>query len=138
MRRIALCLAFLVPVQALAQDYAAGTLSIELNSVETVEAACRMSFLIQNGHDADIDKAVFEAVLFDQGGTVDRLTLFDFGALPAGRPRVRQFMVPDLSCEALGQVLINGVQSCQSGEAESALCGKGLRLRSRIAVEVIG
>ena len=63
--------------------------TIELNAVAPVDAACRMSFLIQNGHASDIRQAVFEAVLFDDQGRVERLTLFDFGELPAARPRVR-------------------------------------------------
>jgi len=121
-----------------AQEDATGALTIELNSVEAQDTGCRMSFLVLNGHESDLKSAVFEAVLFDAAGSVDRLTLFDFGALPAGRPRVRQFVVPQLGCDQLGQVLINGAQSCEAEEAAHDLCSDGLMLRSRIDVEVIG
>src|SRR6056297_4338438 len=84
--------------------------ALDLNAVQQTGDACRISFLIQNGHATDIAQATYEAVLFDSEGRVDRLTLFDFGALPSARPRVRQFVVPDLSCEALGRLLINGAE----------------------------
>ena len=112
--------------------------TIELNAVAPVDAACRMSFLIQNGHASDIRQAVLEAVLFDDQGRVERLTLFDFGELPAARPRVRQFVVPDLDCAALGQVLFNGVETCSSDGLSPTACSEGLELRSRADVEVLG
>ena len=139
--RMTLPLLMLLPVPLAAQQTGtgtAGTLSLELNTTKSVESGCQLSFLIENGHDTDIDAAVYETVLLNTEGQVDRLTLFDFGALPAGRPRVRQFVVPGTGCEGLGQILINGANRCEAGGAESDLCTKGLELRSRSDVEVIG
>ncbi|MFW2587063.1 hypothetical protein [Sagittula sp. SSi028] len=120
-----------------AQEDATGKLTIELNAATSEEAGCKMSFLILNGHDTAIDQAVFETVLFDAEGGVDRLTLFDFGALPPLRPRVRQFVVGQTSCEDLGQVLFNGAQTC-SAEGDADLCTDGLSVSSRIGIEVLG
>ena len=75
-----------------------------------------------------------ETVLIDTAGRVERLTLFEFGALPDGVPRVRQFDIPGLACESLGRVLINGVSDCSAGAA----CAEGLELTTRTDVEVIG
>ncbi len=132
---LALCVA--APA-ALAQDETGPRLSIELNATEQVDQSCRMSFLIRNGHEADVESAVFEAVLFDAEGRVDRLTLLDFGALPGGRPRVRQFLLSNLDCGSLGQVLINGAETCEAGELGEAACTEGLELGSRADVELIG
>ncbi|MBE9637952.1 hypothetical protein IQ782_13945 [Salipiger pacificus] len=129
----------LLPLPLAAQETgAAGVLSLELNATKSVESGCQLSFLIRNGHDTDIDAAVYETVLLNTEGQVDRLTLFDFGSLPAGRPRVRQFVVPGTGCDGLGQILINGANRCEAGGAESDLCTKGLELKSRSDVEVIG
>ena len=133
----ALALSLVAPsVQA--QEETGPRLSIELNAAEQVDESCRMSFLIRNGHEADVESAVFEAVLFDAEGRVDRLTLFDFGTLPAGRPRVRQFLLSNLDCGSLGQVLINGAETCEAGELGEAACTEGLELNSRADVELIG
>lgn len=121
-----------------AQAFQGAHVSIELNAVQQVEDSCRISFLVQNGHGFDIEQAVYEAVLFDTEGRVDRLTLFDFGALPSARPRVRQFVVPGLACESLGRLLINGAETCAGENTPADACGKDLDLRSRTDVEVLG
>ena len=124
---------------AAAQDEALGeAVLIELNAVKSGEAACTLTFLVLNGHPSQIDKAVYETVLFDTGGQVDRLTLFDFGALPSGRPRVRQFSVPGVTCDGLGQVLINGAHTCEAAELAETACAAGLVLDTRTEIEVIG
>ncbi|SFD78188.1 hypothetical protein [Roseivivax sediminis] len=122
----------------LAQEELGPRLSIELNAAETDGAACKMSFVVVNGHDSDISKAVFETVLFDAEGQVDRLTLFDFGALPTGRPRVRQFVISGTPCDGLGRVLFNGADTCEAEALDPAACATDLRLESRTGIEVIG
>lgn len=116
----------------------AKAVSIELNAVKPADGGCTLTFLAVNGHASQIGKAVYETVLFDTSGQVDRLTLFDFGTLPAGRPRVRQFTVPGIACDGLGQVLINGAHTCDAAELDEDACDAGLILDSRTAIEVIG
>ena len=136
---VATCLAVTVTAgSAAAQDIQGKNLSIELNALEPVEGACRISFLIQNGHAADITQAVFEAVLFDSEGRVNRMTLFDFGDLPSARPRVRQFVISGLPCQGLSRVLINGAETCSGDGLVEDACIQGLDLRSRTAVEITG
>jgi hypothetical protein len=122
---------------AAAQD-AAASLQVELNRALPVEGACRLTFVATNGLGADLDQVVFETVLFTRDGAVERLTLLDLGALPAGRPRVREFDMTGLDCDALGRVLFNGVGTC-TGDVEAGACAAGLTLETRLeGVEVIG
>jgi hypothetical protein len=112
----------------------AGSLSLELNRIDPLEGACRLTFLAENGLGADLQTLSLETVLIDREGRVERLTLFEFGALPNGVPRVRQFDLAGLACESLGRVLINGVADCSAGDG----CAAGLDLSSRTDVELIG
>lgn len=114
-----------------------GGLTIELNRQEPAGADCRLTFVVTNRHATPIDGAVFETVLFDAQGSVDRLTLFDFGALPQGRERVRQFQVDGLACDNLGRVLFNGASSCTAGGQPSDLCANTLEVSSRTATELL-
>lgn len=114
------------------------SLVIELNAAQSSDGGCSFSFFITNSLSDPIDAMVLEAVLFNAEGQVDRLTLFDFGQLPAGRPRVRQFVVPGSNCDAFGSVLINGAQTCETGGSASTLCEDTIELRSRVDVELIG
>ena len=84
---IAFLLALSLPLAAQEIDLA-GRVAVELNGAQTVEDRCKLTFVITNGLGADLDQAVYETVLFTTDGTVDRLTLFDFGHLPHGRLRV--------------------------------------------------
>ncbi|MEP3776544.1 MAG: hypothetical protein ABJM82_05920 [Shimia thalassica] len=124
--------------QAQSADPSQSGLSLELNAVQNVEGACRFTFVANNGTGAAIDRAVFETVIFDATGGVVRLSLFDFRELPEGRPRVRQFDVPGMTCETIGQTLINGTNTCISNGAESDICSDGLMLNSRITIKLLG
>lgn len=141
-RRLALAALFAgaLPVAALAQSAgdAAPRLHLELNALRDVDGACRLTFLAQNETGVAIEQAVFETVIFDTSGAVVSLSLFDFRDLPADRPRVRQFDVPGMACDTVGQALINGANACVVDGAESGVCQDGLSLGSRLAVELLG
>lgn len=142
LRRLA-CAALLAgaaPLTVLAQSAqtTATGLSLELNTVQDVDGACRLTFLVQNGTGLAIDKAVFETVIFDTQGGVVSLSLFDFRDLPQDRPRVRQFDLPGMTCDTVGHALINGANSCIVDGSESGTCNEALTLGSRVAVELLG
>lgn len=137
---LAIVLVMSLPLGLVPEAYAeqTNTLHLELNSVQDVGSACRLTFLANNLSGSAIDKAVFETVIFDRTGSVISLKLFDFRDLPNGRPRVRQFDLPGMSCENVGQALINGANTCLVNGEENQLCQSELSLRSRIDVELLG
>lgn len=130
----------LSPVTVMAQDtdVADPGLSIELNAATPQDTGCKLSFLVQNTHSAGIASAVFETVIFDAAGQVNRLTLFDFGALPASRPRVRQFVIPGSTCDDISQILFNGAQTCDGSDLPDNACSANLTLATRTKTEVTG
>lgn len=126
------------PVSAEQSVTPARFLSIELNAAEQRDTACRLTFVARNELGADLNTAVFETVLFSVESAVLQITLFDFQTLPAGRTRVRQFDVAGTRCDAIGQVLLNGVHSCTGTGIESADCASALRPETRTDIEVTG
>ncbi|MFC4671647.1 hypothetical protein ACFO5X_24060 [Seohaeicola nanhaiensis] len=123
--------------QAMQAQEAAAHLSVELNKQDADGDACRLTFVVTNANPEAIDSAVFETVLFDDTGSVDRLTLFDFGALPPGRARVRQFQVAGLACDRLSRVLFNGASTCTVAGQPSDICAASLEVTSRTETEVL-
>lgn len=127
---------------ALAQDTpepaAKPGLQIELNDAADVDDTCRISFLVENRLGTDLSGAVFETVLFDASGAVERLTLFDMRNLPAGRPRVRQFQIDGVPCAGIGRILINGAQTCTGEGVAEGACMDSLTLTSRTDIELLG
>ncbi|WP_375699312.1 hypothetical protein [Pseudophaeobacter sp. TrK17] len=136
---LVLCLS-VFPGVVLAQpaEKAASPLFLELNALQDVGAACRLTFLVRNETGQLIDQSIFETVIFDTSGGVVSLSLFDFRELPENRPRVRQFELPNMACSTVGQVLINGANSCLIDGVESKICDKALSLSSRQTVELLG
>ncbi|QXT38952.1 hypothetical protein [Gymnodinialimonas ceratoperidinii] len=133
-----LALAMALPLGAMAQD-SSGALVVELNRVVPLDNACRLTFLAQNNMDRDVASIVFETVLFDTSGGVERLTLFDLGDLPTARPRVREFDMAGLACADLGRILFNGVDACEGEGVDPETCQAALSPVSRVdGVEVIG
>ncbi|MEM8836467.1 MAG: hypothetical protein AAGE89_00110 [Pseudomonadota bacterium] len=123
---------------AYSEETGSSGLSIELNATQQDGERCRLVFLANNTTGKDIDSLSLETVLFDASGTFLRLTLFDFKALPNGRPRVRQFAVPKTACTDLGRILINGTSVCKVAGADATLCEKELKLETKTKLELIG
>ena len=118
----------LLPLHALADPIVIG---IGLNRLVPSENGCAATFVIENPGETMIETYLIEAVIFDSENRVDRLTLFDFGSIPVGVRRVREFAVPSLECSRIGAILINGVSECAPA---SAVCDAPPHLSSRIDV----
>lgn len=121
-----------------AEDDGSPRLFLELNTLQDVGGACRLTFVATNKTGQSVDQAIFETVVFDTSGGVVTLSLFDFRDLPAERPRVRQFDLPGVACDSVGQALINGANTCLVDGADSPVCHDALSLRSRLPVELLG
>ena len=112
---------------ALAQQSTTPALSLTLNSTMTTEeGGCRLIFVLQNDLGAALERLVAS------------LTLFDFGALPEGRPRVRQFDLAGQGCDGIGAVLINGIGTCDGAGLAPGACIGALHLASETEIEVTG
>lgn len=133
-----LLLATLAFAPAASSEEGKQALTMDLNAADTIGEACRLTFVLTNGLEADIDRLVYETVLFSNQGRVLLLTLFDFGSLPVGRPRVRQFQVPDTTCDRIGSVLINGADTCDGTGLAPGLCETALETRSLSGIEIGG
>lgn len=133
-----LVLVFALSCNAFAQEAAKPDLTVELNTMADANGGCQLTFVAKTGFSKGINQIILETVLFDKAGTVNRLTLFDFGAIPADRPRVRQFIVPELTCGNLSQILINGINTCEVPGKNADACASGMSVTSRTDVELIG
>jgi hypothetical protein len=125
------------PTEATPMDDA-GALSVELNDAAPAEGGCRLTFLVENALGSDLSALSLETAILTTEGQVQQVTLFDFGDLPESRPRVRQFDLPELSCEAIGQVLVNDVAACEGAGVAPGACLSGLGLSSRTGIELLG
>ena len=125
------CFAFLIalvaPAPALAQ--AQDAVRVELNTVETAENRCRMTFVIENKTSQAIESFKLDFALFNAEGTVYRRMIADMGPLRASKTMVKTFAT-DGDCAQLGSLLVNEVAACTPGEPNA--CLDTLALSSRV------
>lgn len=133
-----LALAVLLALPALAARADGPALSVELNAAVSSQSGCRVSFLVENGLAERIDATVFEVAVIDTDGKVGALIRLDFGRLPAGKSRVRQFDLADQPCERLSRMLLNDVAECSGEGLTPDVCLDALAVstRTRIAFDL--
>lgn len=110
-------------------------LSLELNRVEQNGEACRATLMVLNGFEASLEKTAFELVMFDKAGLIRLMTVFDFGALPAGKTLVRRFDLPDIQCAELTRILVNGVARCAGSGIDVPRCEANFTTDNRTEIE---
>jgi len=140
LRNTVLALTLLFPGLAAGEETKseAPELSLELNAADLVGETCRLTFLLHNNLEVDVEQFTVETVFFSDKGQVVLLTLFDFGALPIGRPRVRQFQIPNVSCSGLSMVLVNGTDTCAGEGLSPAICERSMSVSSRTDIALEG
>lgn len=107
---------------------------LDLNVLQPTQGGCRLTFVVANGLDTPIDRAAFEMALFDMAGVVDRLTVLDFKALPAGKTKVSRFEIKGVDCADLGRVLINEATECTGAGTAPDACLASLKAQSTSGV----
>jgi len=75
----------LLPLPVIADDRPGPQFSIELNKLDDLGKACRMSLVLTNRLETEIEDTQLELVLFDKGATVIKLLAVNPGQLPAGK-----------------------------------------------------
>jgi len=129
-RFAALLLGVLMPMSAPAEDAGREDLArLELNTAETAESRCRLTFLIENKTSKAIDSLKLDLALFNPEGVIQRRMIAEMGPVRGSRTNVRTFST-DGDCGLIGSILVNDVTACTPGEA--AACMDGLALSSRV------
>lgn len=114
-----------------------GDLSLQLNTLETVERGCRLTFVMHNGLGQAIEALGVELALFAPDGGVSAIIALDAGALPAKKTQVQRFVAPDVACADIARVLLNDLTRCDGEGLSPAFCIARLRVSSRVDQEFL-
>jgi hypothetical protein len=103
---------------------------IELNTAETVQSRCRLSFVIENKGDTAYENLKLDLVIFNREGVIQRRVVAEMAPLRRAKTIVKAFEIEG-DCAQMGAVLVNDVTACAPDEAGA--CLDRLALSSRIA-----
>jgi hypothetical protein len=109
--------------------HAAEMLGLELNTAESADDHCRLTFVIQNKNQQAIDTIKLDLVTFNPEGIVQRRMVIDMGPVRADKTTVKTFAIEG-GCNQIGSILVNDVTACSPGEP--SVCLDGLSLSSRV------
>ena len=135
-------LALLLPQVVRAQD--APVLTLELNKLEPVAAAngagpgCR-AYLVTNDPEGGpkLDALRLDLVLFGTDGVIARRIALDVGPVSPGRTQVRPFDLRDVTCDSIGQILVNDALICKAGGADQTDCLDKVKTMSRVPTKLV-
>ena len=140
-KKIAFCMATAltlmnVSTPVMAQEQ--GSLTVELNKFEDNGAGgCRAFFLFRNQTELSLEGFEMSFAILDTDGVIDRLLTIDAAPIPVARTTLKLFEIPDITCDAISQILLHELPSCKPQNDEEMDCFPLLTLLSRTSAELV-
>ena len=113
---------------ALAAQAAEPNVRVELNTLESTDTHCRMTFVVEN-KSASVESLKLDLVVFNTESIVYRRLITELGPVRAGRTIVKTYAI-ETKCAQVGAVLVNDIAACTPGDTNA--CLEGLALSSRV------
>ena len=105
----------------------AASVNVELNTVESADNRCRLTFVIENkGKDA-LDSLKLDLAVFTPQRIVQRRVATELGPVRGGKTIVKTFALEG-ACGEIGSILVNDVTCAPAAEA----CIDAVDLSSRL------
>jgi len=114
-----------------------GGITVELNKLQPVKDACRAFLVTQNLTDTQFDSLQLDVVMFDDNGIVAKRLVVDIAPLSPGKTSLKVFDIDGLSCDKIGQLLLNNVVKCQDANGPRQDCLSLVRVSSRADIAFI-
>ena len=124
--RTVLLLPFVLPGLAIAAEQ---QIAVELNSGETAQNQCRLTFVVENKDKAPIDVLKLDLVVFNRENRVHRRMVTEMGPVRGEKTIVKTYSV-DGACTEIRSILVNDITACAPAKPE--VCIDSLALSSRM------
>jgi hypothetical protein len=105
----------------------AASVNVELNTVESTENRCRLTFVIENKAKEALDSLKLDLPVFNPQRIVQRRLATELGPVRAGKTIVKTFALEG-GCGEIGSILVNDVTCAPKAEA----CIDTVELSSRV------
>lgn len=117
-----------------------GRMGIELNKFEPVtegDGGCRAYFLFRNDTGKSFQGFEMSLAVLDRGGVIDRLLTIDAAPLPVGRTTLKLFDIPQTGCDAISEMLLHDLPTCQPQNEPAMDCFPLIDLNSRTPAALV-
>ena len=124
--RTVLLLPIVLPALAIAAEQ---QIAVELNSGETAQNQCRLTFVVENKDKVPIDVLKLDLVVFNRENRVHRRMVTEMGPVRGEKTIVKTYSV-DGACTEIRSILVNDITACAPAKPE--VCIDSLALSSRM------
>ena len=105
----------------------AASVNVELNTVETRDNRCRITFVIENKATDGLESLKLDLAVFTPQRIVARRLATELGPVRGGKTIVKTFALEG-ECGEVGSILVNDV-TCAPGTPDACIAGLGLSSR---------
>ena len=106
-------------------------IGLELNKLESIEGGCRAYVVFRNPTEVEYDAFNLELLVFGTGGVIEKRLAVPVSPLRANKTTVNLFDMTSVSCDDVGEVLLNGFFECTSGGQAVEGCVDRVELTSK-------
>ena len=106
-------------------------IGLELNKLESIEGGCRAYVVFRNPTEVEYDAFNLELLVFGTGGVIEKRLAVPVSPLRANKTTVNLFDMTSVSCDDVGEVLLNGFFECTSGGQAVEACVDRVELTSK-------
>ena len=122
-----------LPLACLAEP---GTLSVELNKLESSDKGCRAYLVINNTTGTVYQTMKLDLVMFQPDGIIGKRFALDLAPLKAQKKAVKLFDLEATSCDKVGSFLINDIVECKAESGPLTDCLAQLTLSTLSSVTI--
>jgi hypothetical protein len=113
-----------------------GSITIELNKLESQGQGCRAYFVVGNKSSTTYQALKLDLVLFRPDGVIGRRFAVDLAPLRPDKRSVKLFDIEGTACDQVGSFLINDVMECKAESGTVADCLKDISVSSLTSVQL--
>ena len=106
-------------------------IGLELNKLESIEGGCRAYVVFRNPTEVEYDAFNLELLVFGAGGVIEKRLAVPVSPLRPNKTTVNLFDMTSVSCDDVGEVLLNGFFECTSGGQAVEACVDRVELSSK-------
>ena len=122
---------------ALAQSDGASGITIDLNKLESREAACRAYLVLENGTGQDFTAFTLDLYVFGPDGVISKRLAVNTVPLTPGKIRVRPVDIKETPCDQVSRILLNDVLDCADASGQRNDCVNDVTLSTHSDAEFV-
>lgn len=112
-------------------------LLIDLNKLEKSQQDCRISLVFENKTHFFYNTFYMDLAFFNKNGVISQRITVDAAPIRNKKITIKEFDVPQLSCNKIERVLLNSITQCELAKGKKTDCMDRIKIKSSSQIEFL-